>query len=202
MLAMCLSGSNRSSLQARPRCHTVSFALSVDNTLKYLTVVNCFPFCDENMAALLSFIINKHGQKKADRHAYKCSAYAIGSKKRKKAREAKMGEGAVAANQETFKLLFTVAVKSSGDISAEPVRGQKSKEHVVTDLNLRNDDNRPSLTSNVAAEERQRESLKNTIDEMADTITASSDISLWSVNIPEEMQKYWLKNGRFSLTML
>jgi len=27
-----------------------------------------------------------------------------------------------------------VAVKSSGDISAEPVRGQKIEEHVVTDL--------------------------------------------------------------------
>jgi len=29
---------------------------------------------------------------------------------------------------------FTVAVKSSGDISAEPLRGQKIEEHVVTDL--------------------------------------------------------------------
>jgi len=28
-------------------------------------------------------------------------------------------------SQETFKLLFAVAVKSSGDISAKPVRGQK-----------------------------------------------------------------------------
>jgi len=40
---------------------------------------------------------------------------------------------------------FAVAVKSSGDISVEPVRGQKIKEHVVTDLDLRNDQNRPSL---------------------------------------------------------
>jgi len=45
-----------------------------------------------------------------------------------------------------------VAVKSSGDISVEPVRGQKIEEHVVTDEDLRNDDNRPSLTSGAAAE--------------------------------------------------
>jgi len=46
-------------------------------------------------------------------------------------------------------------VKSSGDISAEPVRGQKIEEHVVTDLDVRNDHNRPSLISGSAAEERQ-----------------------------------------------
>jgi len=44
------------------------------------------------MAALLSLLINKHGQKKGDRHPYKCRAYRSGSKKRKKAREAKMRE--------------------------------------------------------------------------------------------------------------
>jgi len=44
-----------------------------------------------------------------------------------------------------------VAVKSSGDISEEPVRGQKIEEHVVTDLDLRNNDNRHSLTSGAAA---------------------------------------------------
>jgi len=36
---------------------------------------------------------------------------------------------------------FTVAVKSIGCISAEPVREQKSKEHVVTDLDQRNVEN-------------------------------------------------------------
>jgi len=45
-------------------------------------------------------------------------------------------------------------VKSSGYISAEPVRGQKIEEHVVSDLDVCNDENRPSLTSG-AAEERQ-----------------------------------------------
>ena len=45
-----------------------------------------------------------------------------------------------------------MAVKSSGDITAEPVRDQKIEEHVVTDLDLRNDDDRPSLTSGAAAE--------------------------------------------------
>ena len=70
---------------------------------------------------------------------------------------------------ERFKLLFTVTVKSSGDISAEPVRGQKIEEHVVTDLELCNDENdetRPSLTSGAVAEECQEVSSKNTIDEM------------------------------------
>jgi len=49
-----------------------------------------------------------------------------------------------------------VAVKSSGDISVEPVRGQKIEEHVVIDVNLHNVENRPSSTSSAAvAEERQ-----------------------------------------------
>jgi len=56
---------------------------------------------------------------------------------------------------------------SSGDISAEPVRGQKIEEHVVTDLDLRNEENRPVLTSGAAAEERQEVSPKNTIDELS-----------------------------------
>jgi len=49
---------------------------------------------------------------------------------------------------------FAVAVKSSGDISAEPVRGQKIEEHVVTDVDVRTDENRHSLTSGAIAEER------------------------------------------------
>jgi len=32
---------------------------------------------------------------------------------------------------------FTVAVKSSGDIFTEPVRGEKIEEHGFTDLDLR-----------------------------------------------------------------
>jgi len=50
---------------------------------------------------------------------------------------------------------FTVAVKSRGDISAELAKGQKIKEHVVTDLDLRSDENRSRLTSSAGAEERQ-----------------------------------------------
>jgi len=81
-------------------------------------------------------------------------------------------------------------VKSSEDIFAEPVRGQKIVEHVVTDLDVRNDENRPSLTSGPVAGKRQEVSSKNTIDEVADAITGSNDIGLWSANIPEEMKKY------------
>ena len=81
---------------------------------------------------------------------------------------------------------FTVAVKSSGDISAEPVRGQKIEEPVVTDLDLCNDENRPSLTSGAVAEESQDVSSKSTIDKMADAITGSNQIGLESGNIPEK----------------
>ena len=85
-------------------------------------------------------------------------------------------------------------MQSSGDISEEPVRGQKIEEHVVTDLDLRNDENKLSLTSSAIAEERQDVSLKNTIDEMADAITGGNDIGLWDLwqaNI--QMREYWLK---------
>ena len=91
-----------------------------------------------------------------------------------------------------------MAVKSSGDISAKPVRGQKIEEHVATDLDLRNDENKPSLTSSAVAEERQVSS-KNTIDELSDAIIGGKDIGLWSSNIPEKMREYWLKNEKIFL---
>jgi len=53
---------------------------------------------------------------------------------------------------------------------------------------LRNDDNRPSLTSGSAAEERQEVSSKNTMDELSDAITGDKDIGLWSSNIPKKMR--------------
>jgi len=56
---------------------------------------------------------------------------------------------------------------------------RKTEEHVVADLDLRIDENRFSLTSSVVAEERQDVSSKNTINEMADTITG--DIGLWAL---------------------
>jgi len=85
---------------------------------------------------------------------------------------------------------FTVAVKARGDISVEPVKGQKIEERVFTDLDVRNDDNRPSLSSNAAAEEHQDVSSKNTIDKLFDAITGGKDIGLWSSNIPEKMREY------------
>jgi len=77
-------------------------------------------------------------------------------------------------------------MKSSGNISAEPVTGQKIE--VGTDLDLRNDDNRPSLTNSAAAEERQEVSSKNTMDELSEAITGDKDTGLWSSNIPEKMR--------------
>jgi len=87
-------------------------------------------------------------------------------------------------------------MKSSGYISVEPLRGQKIEEHVVTDLDLRNDENRPRLTSSTVAEERQEVSSKSRRDEMADAIPGGNDIGLWALwpaNIPEKMREYWLK---------
>jgi len=79
-----------------------------------------------------------------------------------------------------------VAVKSSGDISADPVGRQKIEEHVVTHVDARKDDNRPSLTSGPAAEDRQEASSKNTVDELSDAFTGGKDIGLWSSNLPEK----------------
>jgi len=77
------------------------------------------------MAALLSLLINKHGQKKRDCHPYKCRAYPSDLKNVKKQKRQKWERTKLQPSQETFKLLFTVAVKPSGDISAEPAEGQK-----------------------------------------------------------------------------
>jgi len=48
----------------------------------------------------------------------------------------------------------------------------------VTYLDLRDDANRPSLTSSGVTEERQDVSPKHTMDEMADAITGGNDIGL------------------------
>ena len=71
-----------------------------------------------------------------------------------------------------------MAVKSSGDFSAEAARGQKIEEQVVADLDQRSDENTPSLTRGAVAEERQEASSNRIIDEMADAITGGSDIGL------------------------
>jgi len=106
---------------------------------------------NENVAALLSLLINKHGQKGSSFN--KCRAYPSGSKRRKQAKEAKIREEEVASQvKKPSSDYFTVAVKSRRDISAEPTSGQKIEEHVVTDLDLRNDENRPSSTSSAVTE--------------------------------------------------
>jgi len=47
-----------------------------------------------------------------------------------------MREEEFAAKSRKIQVTLTVAVKSSGDISAEPVRGQKIEEDVGTHLDL------------------------------------------------------------------
>jgi len=56
------------------------------------------------MTALLSLLINKHGQKKRDRHLYKCRAYTSGSKKHYKAKQAKMRDEEVAAKSRNIQV--------------------------------------------------------------------------------------------------
>jgi len=60
----------------------------------------------------------------------------------------------------------------------------------VTDLDLRNDENRSSLISSAVAEERQDVASKN-------AITGGNNIGLWVLwpaNIPEQMRECWLKH--------
>jgi len=132
-----------------------------------------------------------------DRHLYKCRAHPSCSKKVKKQKRQNERGRSCSQVKKRSSYYFTVAVKSSGDISAEPVRGKKIEELVVTDLDLCNDENRPSLTSGAAAEELQDVSSKSTIDEMADVITGSNQIGVESGNIPEKCRK----NDRFSTTL-
>ena len=64
---------------------------------------------------------------------------------------------------------------------------------------LHNNDNRPSLTSGAAAEERQEVSSKNPMDELPDAITGDNDIGLLASTIPEKMREHWLKNEKLFL---
>jgi len=75
-------------------------------------------------------------------------------------------------SQERSKLLFCSDNEAQWRYFAEPVRKQKIEKHAVTDLDLRNDENRPSLsTGGAPVAERQEVSSKNTIDKMADATT-------------------------------
>jgi len=63
-------------------------------------------------------------------------------------------------SQQTFKWQFYSGSEVQRRHFCGTCKRQKIEEHVVTDLDLRNDENRPSLTSRAAAEERQDVSLK------------------------------------------
>ena len=157
-----------------------------------MTVVSCPPFLRWKCGNLIE-LINKYPWTEGDRHLNRCRAYPSGSERRIKARG--KNERGRSCNQvkKHSSDYFTVTVKPSGDICcAEPVRGQKTKEYVVTDLDLSNDENRPSLTSNAVGEERQDASSKDTIDEIADAITGGNDVGLWALwpaNMPEKCGK-------------
>jgi len=92
------------------------------------------------MTALLTLLISKRGQKKGDRPLYKCRAYPSGSKKHWKAKEEKMRKEEVAANQETFKLLFYRGSEDQRRCFCGTWKGTENRRWY---LDLRNDDNRP-----------------------------------------------------------
>jgi len=97
------------------------------------------------VAALLSLLINETGQK-GDRYLISVELIQVVLKDVKKdKRKNERGRRSCSQVKKHSRDYFTVAVKSSGDISAEPVRGQKIEEHVVTDLDLHNDENSPSF---------------------------------------------------------
>jgi len=56
------------------------------------------------MAALLSLLKNKHGQKKRYRTLYKCRAYTSGSSKHYKAKQANMRDEEVAAKSRNIQV--------------------------------------------------------------------------------------------------
>jgi len=108
------------------------------------------------VAALLSLLINKHGQKGiVILTGVKLIQVVLKYVKKNKRGQNERGRSCSQVKKHSSDY-FTVAVKSSGDISVEPVRGQKIEEHVVIDVDLHNVENRPSSTSSAAvAEERQ-----------------------------------------------
>jgi len=65
----------------------------------------------------------------------------------------------------------------------------------VTDLVLRNNENRPSLISGAVpvAEKCQGASSKTTIDEMAAAIIGGKCIGLWLANIPKNARLLVIK---------
>jgi len=80
----------------------------------------------------------------------KCSAYPSGSKRRKKSKRGKNERGRSCSQVKKHSSdYFTVTMKSSGDSR------EKIEEPVVTDLDLCNDENRPSSTSSAVEAEHQ-----------------------------------------------
>jgi len=143
----------------------------------------------------LSLLTNLHGQK-GDRYLNKCRADPSGSERHKKSKRQKWERKKLQLSQETFKWLFY----SDSEVQRRHFCGtckRTEKRKTCCDGDLRNDENRPSLTSSAVAEERQyAPSSKNTIHGMADAITGGNDIglcALWPANIPEKMWEYWLK---------
>jgi len=94
------------------------------------------------VAALLTLLINKHGQKVIVILTSEELVQVILEDVKKQKRENWERKNCSQVKKHSS-IYYTVAMKSSGDIFAERVREQKIEEH-VTDLDLRNDENRSS----------------------------------------------------------
>ena len=114
-------------------------------------------------------------RRKRGRHLYKRRVYPRGSKKRKKQKRQKSERKKFQSSQEIFKLLFYRSSEAQRRHYCGTCKRKEVEEHVVTDLDLHNDENKPS---GAVAEERQKVSSQSTIDEMVDAITGCNNIGL------------------------
>jgi len=125
-------------------------------------------------------------RRKEDRHLYKCRANSSGFIKRKKQKRQKRERKKLQLSQEKSKLPFYSGSEVQRRHFCGACRRTEIEEHAVTDLDLRNDENRSSLTSGAVVEERQEVSSKNTMYEIAEAITTGNDIGLWEANTPKK----------------
>jgi len=86
--------------------------------------------------------MNKHGQIKDGSSPFKCRAYPSGSKKREKAKGAKMTEEEVAAKSRNTEVTVLQWQCRPAETFLEILRGQKIEEHVGTDVLRSKDENR------------------------------------------------------------
>ena len=103
-------------------------------------------------------------------------------------------------SQQTFMLLFNSGSEIQRSHFCGTCKRIENRSWYRLRSSLRNDDNRPGLTSGAAAE-RRKVSSKNTIDELSDAITGGRDIGLWASNKPEKYGNIGWKTKSYFLNI-